>query len=467
MENKIKIAIIGGGPGGYETAIRLNQYGIPATVFEKERLGGVCLNWGCIPTKALVKTSELLRELSEADTYGIAEYSRTQDYNKIFERKNAVVEQLVSGIEFIFRKRKIPVVNEAVVSLSRSSEGYLLTTSSKETYEAEYVVLATGSGSKELPGIKIDEKYILSSTGLLKLSQLPKRLAVIGGGVIGCEFASIFSTLSVEVHIVEFLPRLISTEDEEISKRFALALKKAGIAIHLNTAVEAAERLDNELCLKLSNGSDLIVDQALMSVGRTPNLNIDFSGLDLATERGFVLVNDNMQTNLPKIYAIGDLTGKMLLAHTASKQGLHVAEHVKHAIEGGEHALEPINYTNIPRCTFTFPEIASIGLTEAQAKEQYGEILIGKFPFAANGKAIAMSSTFGFVKTIARSDNHQLIGMHIIGAQAAELIAQGSILIALGAKAEDVEHIVFAHPTLSEAIMESLEDLRDLSIHKT
>ncbi len=462
----IKVAVIGGGPGGYEAAIRLNQYGIDTVVFEKERIGGICLNWGCIPTKTLVKSAELVRELSEAGNYGIKPQTNIFEYVNIFERKNKIVEQLVSGIEFLFRKRKIPIITEKVTTVTSIDNKYMLKTEQGNSFIAEYIIIATGSDSKELPGIKIDEERILSSTGILKLDSLPKSLAVIGGGVIGCEFASIFSAFGVETHIIEFLPRLVSTEDDEISRRLAMALKKAGIKILLNTAVESVCHTDEGLSIKLSNGSDLVVDKALMSVGRIPVNNIHWEQLDLKTERNAIIINDTMQTNLNNVYSIGDVTAKMMLAHTASKQGLIVAEDINCIINGKEFHHPILEYQNIPRCTFTEPEIGSVGYTEEQAKALYGEVLIGRFPFSASGKAMAMSNTFGFVKTIARADNHQLVGMHIIGPQAAELIAQGGILISMKAKAEDVEAIVFAHPTLSEAIMESVEDLRNLSIHK-
>ncbi len=461
-----KVAVIGGGPGGYEAAIRLNQYGIETIVFEKERIGGICLNWGCIPTKTLVKSSEIVREVQEAETFGLNPQTNIFEYSNIFERKNKIVEQLVSGIEFLFRKRKIPIVKDAVVSVTRTDDKYILNCSSGDQYSAEFIIIATGSDSKELPGIKIDEQRILSSTGMLKMSELPRSLAVIGGGVIGCEFASIFATFGVEVHIIEFLPRLVSTEDEEISKRLAMALKKKGIKVVLNTAVQAATETDTGVVLQLSNDTTLQVDKVLMSVGRVPVNNIEWQGQDLATERGAICIDDMMQTNLPSVYAIGDVTAKMMLAHTASKQGLIAVEHIKSRVMQSAYHPHKFVYINIPRCTFTDPEIGSVGYTEEQAKAEFGEILIGKFPFTANGKAMAMSNTFGFVKTIARADNQQLVGMHIIGPQAAELIAQGGIMISMGVTAEDVESVVFAHPTLSEAIMESVEDIRLLSIHK-
>lgn len=461
----IKVAVIGGGPGGYEAAIRLNQYGIQTAVFEKARIGGVCLNWGCIPTKTLVKSTELVRELKEAPSFGLLPQEKIFDYKDIFERKNKIVESLVGGIEYIYRKRKIPIINQMVNSISKEAENYILKTDA-DSYSAEYVIIATGSDSKSLPGIVPDETDILSSTGILMMQSLPRSLAVIGGGVIGCEFASIYATLGVEVSIIEFLPRLVSTEDEEISKRLAMALKKSGIKVHLSTAVQSIDKSAEGLKLNLSTQKELIVEKALLSVGRIPVNNIEWQTAELATERGNIIIDERMRTNLPRVYAIGDVTGKMLLAHTASKQGLIAAEHIKATLENTEAHLPLLDYINIPRCTFTEPEIGSVGYTEEQAKARFGEISVGRFPFSASGKAMAMGATNGFVKTIARADNDELVGMHIMGPQAAELIAQGGIMISLKAKAQDVERIVFAHPTLSESIMESLEDIHNLSIHK-
>jgi len=464
--DRIKVAIIGGGPGGYEAAIRLNQYGINTTVFEMQRIGGICLNWGCIPTKTLVKSAELVREMTEAESFGLNPQENIFAFRNIFERKNKIVEQLVSGIEFLFRKRKIPIVNEKVETITKEDSFYLLQTSSGNSYEAEYIIIATGSDSKSLPGIEIDETQILSSTGILKLDTLPKSLAVIGGGVIGCEFASIFNTLGVEVHIIEFLPRLVSSEDEEISKRLAMALKKSGIKVMLGTGVQSIDKQSGGLALNLNNGSQLIVEKALMSVGRIPVNNVQWSNAELSLDRSAIVIDEHMKTSLPRVYAIGDVTAKMMLAHTASKQGFIAVEHIRSEIESKAYHIPRLFYPNIPRCTFTEPEIGSVGYTEEQAKAEFNEISIGRFPFSASGKAMAMGNTFGFVKTIARADTMELVGMHIIGPQAAELIAQGGILISLKAKAEDIEHIVFAHPTLSESIMESIEDIRNLSIHK-
>ncbi|MGC9361497.1 MAG: dihydrolipoyl dehydrogenase [Candidatus Syntrophosphaera sp.] len=464
--SRYQMLIIGGGPGGYETAIRLNQYGIECAVVESDRIGGVCLNWGCIPTKSILKSAELYAELSSADEYGLPGMEVVLDYAKVFQRKNAIVEQLVSGVEFIFRKRGIPIIKGRARIIKAKGSGYEVQIEGSDPVEADYLIIATGTIPKELPGISIDEKSVLSSTGLLNLETLPVSLAVVGGGVIGCEFASIMNSFGVQTHIIEFLPRIISTEDAEISRRLSQAMKKAGISIVTGVGVQKINRSDGGQELELSDGKTLIVEKVLLSVGRTPQADLAWEGLELKTDRGYIEIDSMMRANLPNIYAIGDITGKLQLAHTASKQGLVVAAHIRSLIEDREFAYPTINYENIPRCTFTMPELASVGLTEAEAKEKFGEIRVGKFPFSANGKAMAMSQTFGLVKTIARADNSTLVGMHVIGGGATELIAQGAILISLGARDDAAEEIVFAHPTLSEAVKESLEDLNKLSINK-
>ncbi|MDD4310056.1 MAG: dihydrolipoyl dehydrogenase [Candidatus Cloacimonetes bacterium] len=461
-----QVIIIGGGPGGYEAAIRLNQYEIPCLVIEKARLGGICLNWGCIPTKALVRSAELLSDIREAESFGLPNTPVAIDYTKIWQRKNAVVEQLVGGIEYLFRKRKIPLVNTEAIAVRQEDGSYIISTTSGEDFSCEYLVLATGSEAKSLPGIEINEENIMSSTGILKLESLPKSLAVVGGGVIGCEFASIFATFGVQVSIIEFLPRIVALEEEEISKRLAISFKKAGIKVITGKGVQSISSSPEGMILNLTDGSTLTAEKVLMSVGRNPVNSLQWNNLSPNTERGAIVIDDAMRTSLNKVYAIGDVTAKLQLAHTASKQGLMAVEHIVSLIKGKESHIPTLEYINIPRCTFTNPEIASVGYTETEARAKFGDLVIGKFPFAANGKAMAMGNTNGFVKTIARKDTEEIVGMHIMGPHAAELIAQGAILIANKSTAENVETIVFAHPTLSEAIMEAIHDLRNLSIHK-
>lgn len=463
--NKFKVAIIGGGPGGYVTAIRLQQYGIDVVVFEKERIGGVCLNHGCIPTKSLVKVAELFSEINESDNFGITLNEPSVDYKVVWQRKNDIVEKLVSGIEFMFQKRQIPIIHGSVTKITSSNNEYKINTN-KEGYLADYVVLATGSKPKDLPFMKGNGKNILTSRDILKMQKLPDNLIVIGGGVIGCEFASIYNQMGVEVEIVEFLPRLIASEDVEISKRLAMALKRKGIKLHLKSAVEGYDETPEEIKLKLSNGKQIIAEKVLLSVGREPVMDIDFSGNSLETNSGYVNIDSTMKTNLKNVFAIGDVTGKLMLAHTASKQGLVVADIIHNEINKKDLAIIDLNYKKIPACTFTNPEVASVGYTQQEAEDKFKDILIGKFPFSANGKALGSGQTFGFVKVIAENATKKILGIHIIGASATELISQAGVLVGLNATIHDVKRIVFAHPTLSETVMEAIEDLEKLAIHK-
>ncbi len=462
---RFKVIVIGGGPGGYVTAIRLQQYGIDVAVFEKERLGGVCLNHGCIPTKSLVKVADLYKEIKESEDFGISIERSSVDYKKVWQRKNNVVEKLVSGIEFMFNKRKIQIIKETVTKIEKIDSEYKIFTDSDEFF-AEYVILATGSKPKELSFMKFDGKNILSSRDLLKMDKLPKKLVVIGGGVIGCEFASIYNQFGVDVEIVEFLPNLIDLEDTEISKRLTMALKRSGIKLHLNTSVESYEETQNSILLKLSNGKEIDTDKVLLSVGREPVMDIEFLNEHISMDNGFVNIDKMMRTNLKNVFAIGDVTGKLMLAHTASKQGLIVADIIHNEINKTEIEIIDLDYKKIPACTFTNPEIASVGYTQKEAEEKFNKVLIGKFPFSANGKAIGLGATFGFVKVIALEDSNKIIGIHIIGPQATELIAQAGILVGLDATIDDVKKTVFAHPTISEALMEAIEDLEKLAIHK-
>ncbi len=460
-----KVAIIGGGPGGYVTALRLNQYNIETVVFEKERLGGVCLNWGCIPTKTLVKSSELYSEILHAQEFGINLENPTIDFEQVYTRKDGVVEKLVGGIEFMFKKLNLPLINDTVTKICKKDN--LFTIESKtETVTADYVILATGSLPTELPFMKFDHDKIISSKDILQLKEQPKSLIVVGGGVIGCEFASIFKQLGTDVTIVEYLPRLLAGEDEEISKRVGMSFKRKKMKLILGKGVESYEETENGVKVNVAGGKCIEAEKVLVSVGRSPRCDIEFAGFEVERDRGAIVVDEFMKTGVDNLFAIGDLNGKQLLAHTASKQGLLVASLIKSELEEEAHDIEAIIYENVPRCTFTNPEIASVGLTEEQAKEKYEEILVGKFPYSASGKAMGMGDTFGFCKTVADKKTGRIVGMHIIGLQASELIAQASILIGKEAVVHDVEKIVFAHPTLSEIVMESIEDTISLSVHK-
>jgi dihydrolipoamide dehydrogenase len=458
--------VIGGGPSGYETAIRFNQLGINTACIEKERLGGVCLNWGCIPTKALVKVADLCHEMRNAKEFGLENFESALNYENIYNRKNIVVEKLVSGIEFLFKKRQIPNIKKNVKKIEKIDNIFYITSDDDSVIcTADYIVIGTGSIPKELSFLPFDGEIVLSSNHILSLKALPKSLAIVGGGVIGCEFACIFAQLGVKVDIIEFLPNIVPTEDIEISRRLTMSLKKLGISIHTNTGVNAGKRLDNEIELSLSNEKTIIAEKVLVSVGRQPFFDIETKNFVISNEKGFIQIDNECKTNVDKIYAIGDITGKLMLAHTASKQGLLVADIIANKILKTQRKLINIDYDNIPNCIFTNPEIASCGLSEQQAKDRYQNIKIGKFPFAANGKALGMGATLGFVKTIIDAETDLIIGVHIIGPLATELIAQASILINTKIKVSEFANIIYAHPTISECVMESIEDTHKLAIH--
>ncbi|MCF7920129.1 MAG: dihydrolipoyl dehydrogenase [Candidatus Cloacimonetes bacterium] len=462
---KYSVGIIGGGPGGYVAGIRLEQLGVKCVVFEKERLGGVCLNWGCIPTKALVKVADQFQEFQVAVQEGYLRGTAAIDFSEVKVRQKKIVEQLVGGIEYIYDKRKIALVINTVEVIKATNAGYEITAGG-EQYSVDYLIIATGSKPKSLPFMPFDGERILSSRDLLSLEILPQKLVVVGGGVIGCEFACIFRQLGVEMEIVEFLPSLIAMEDEEVGKRLSTSFKKMKIKLHTKTAVEGYEYLENGIRLLLSNGKTLEADKVLVSVGREPLFEIKCEGFELQRERGFVTIDEEMRSNNSKIFAIGDVTGKLMLAHAASKQAVMAAETIYAELNKVKSAAANLRYENIPRCTYTNPEIGSAGLTEAEAREKYGEIETGRFMFAANGKALTQSQTTGFVKVIAEKTGGRIVGMHIIGPSATELIGQGGILLGLEADMGKVKKIVFAHPTLSEAIGEALEDLEGLALHK-
>ncbi|MCK4981081.1 MAG: FAD-dependent oxidoreductase, partial [Candidatus Delongbacteria bacterium] len=408
---------------------------------------------------------DLYSEIKESENFGISIVRSSIDYKKVWQRKNDIVEKLVSGIEFMFKKRKIQTIHETVKKIEKVGSGYKIITVSGDFF-TDYVIIATGSKPKELPFMKCDGKNILSSREILKMEELPKKLVVIGGGVIGCEFASIFNQLGVDVEIIEFLPNLIDMEDTEISKRLAMALKRNGIKLHLKTAVESYKETSNGILLKLSNGKKIEAVKVLLSVGRVPVMDIEFVNSNISIDNGFVNIDKMMKTNLENVFAIGDVTGKLMLAHTASKQGLIVADIIHNELNNVDIEIIDLDYKKIPACTFTNPEIASVGYSQKEAEEKFEDVLIGKSPFSANGKALGLGATFGFVKVIALKDSNKIIGVHIIGPQATELIAQAGILVGLDATIDDVKKVIFTHPTLSEAVMEAIDDLEKLAIHK-
>lgn len=442
------LAVIGAGPGGYVCAIRAAQLGAKVVIFEKEHIGGVCLNKGCIPTKAFVKNAEVLREVKNAAEMGIEIDSFKTDWKKVIERKNSVVSKLTGGVSGLLKRQKVEIVmSEAVITAEHEI------TADGKTYNVDNIVVACGSMPVQIPIENDNTVKLYDSEGMLNLEELPKNLVIIGGGVIGVEMAGIMAEYDVNVTIVEMLDSILAMADTDVINVVDKELRGHGIEII--TGVGASKLVGGKVVL--SDGREIEADAVLMSVGRKPvpvenKVNLKVS------DRGYLEINDKLQTNVPNIYAIGDVTGKVMLAHTASRQGIVVAEDLY-----GEGAT--VDYSRIPSCVFTIPEVAWIGLNEKQAEELGIPYKSSKMPFAGVGKALAMNDTTGFVKVITDERFDEIIGVHIVGLNASDIVAQGAIAIDLEATSEEIANITFAHPTLSEGFMEACEGISGKMIH--
>ncbi|HZG66414.1 MAG TPA: dihydrolipoyl dehydrogenase [Herpetosiphonaceae bacterium] len=463
-DTQYDVAVIGAGPGGYVAAIRASQLGMKAAVIERGELGGVCLNVGCIPTKALLHSAELLDEAKEGKRVGVVADNVRVDWTGVMGHKERVVKQMTGGVGGLMKKNKIDVIRgfgklASPTSVLVSGDG------GDQTVQARNIIVATGSAPKGLPFAPIDEEMILSSTGALALKEIPKRLVVIGGGVIGCELASAYRSFGTDVTIVEALPRLVTTEDEEISAELEKVFNRRGIKTQLGAKVAGVDRSESGVVVtftdKTGKEQQLPGDKLLLAVGRGPlTRGIGLEELGIKTdERGYVQVNGMMQTNVPSVYSIGDCVPTPWLAHVASAEGILAVEHM-----AGRH-VEPINYDKIPACTYSSPEIGSAGLSEAKAKERGYEVKVGRFPFSANGKAAILANRTGFVKIVADKKYDEILGVHMIGPRVTELIAEGGMVLSHEATSESMVHTVHAHPTLYEAILEAAHGLIDGPIH--
>lgn len=461
MEVNYQVGILGGGPGGYVCALRAAQLGLSVVLIEGERLGGTCLNHGCIPTKALVKSADLFRELSHAEDFGLFMGEKGVDYRAVVARKDRIVNTLVGGVEKLMKAANIRVIS-GWGEFKEAGKLSVTTENGVEVIGVEKVVLATGSVPIRIPILGADLPGVMTSEELLEEKELPKRLVVIGGGVVGLEFASIYKAFGVEVSVVEMLPTLLPTIDEEIPKRLTPLLKRSGIEIHTKTAVKGIRQEGETLIVQVEdvNGvRDIPADRVLLSTGRKPNLRgIDVDNLGLETEKGAVKVNAQMQTNLPHVYAIGDLVGGIMLAHVASAEGIVAAEHIS-----GRSVV--MSYKAIPSAIFTHPEIALVGYTEQELKAAGTIYRSSKFPFSANGKALALGDSLGLVKILADEEG-VIIGASIMGPQASSLIPELVLAVEIGLRAEDVSRTVHAHPTLPEAVMEAAHGIDSKPLHQ-
>jgi dihydrolipoamide dehydrogenase len=460
------IAIIGAGPGGYVAAIRASQLGGRVVVIEKDELGGTCLNRGCIPTKTLVVSARLLNSVKKGGEFGINSGEVSVDYSIITKRKERIIKQLISGIAQLFKSYDIEVIKGKGKLTDRIKDKLREIEVEKDDGSVEIVVakkliIATGSVPAPIPGITIDERDVITSDQVLELEEVPSSLLIVGGGVIGVEFASIFNSLGSKVTIVEILPRIIPTEDGEISEQLKKSLVKSGIEV--NTGVKVREIVSNndkkKIIIETPGGiEERVAQKVLIATGRRPyteGLGVEKTGIGI--EKGRILVNEKMETNLPGIFAIGDVVGGVLLAHVASAEGIVASENAM----GNQLTID---YRVIPNCIYSIPEVASVGLSEERAKEMGDEVNVGRFPFLANARATILGERIGMVKIIGDKRNDEILGVHIVGADATELIGEASVAIKAKVTTKDLERIIHAHPTLSEAIFEAAHDVHGEAI---
>tara|TARA_Y100000590_G_scaffold68309_1_gene74411 strand:- start:10349 stop:11737 length:1389 start_codon:yes stop_codon:yes gene_type:complete len=457
------LAVLGAGPGGYVAAIRGAQLGMKTCLIERDRLGGICLNWGCIPTKTLLKNAEVYNTIRNADKYGIKVAQISVDFSANVKRSRDVSNRLRKGIEFLMKKNKIThihgigkLISKTTINITRGKKS--------EKVNAKKIIIATGAHTRTFPGLEIDGQRIISSREAMMVDSPPKKLIIIGSGSIGCEFASYFNEFGTEIHLLEMLDRILPVEDADVSNEVMRNFKNSGIKIYTRTKVSSIERLKTKVKVhteKTGNSDILEGDLAFLATGVTGNIEeIGLEELGIVTNGGAITINEYNQTNIPNIYAIGDVSGPPWLAHVASAQGHVSADHA------AGHETKPMDFSNIPSCTYCQPQVGSIGMTEAQAKEAGYDVKVGKFSFQNSGKAMAIGDTTGFVKLVFDEKYGELLGAHIVGGEATELIAELGMAKGLEATWEDIAMTVHAHPTLSEAIMEAALDAFGSAIHQ-
>ena len=446
--HSVDLVVVGTGPGGYVAAIRAAQLGLKVAAVEDDRPGGVCLNWGCIPTKALLRNAEVVHLVERAADFGISVDNVKADYAHAVKRSRSVADRMTKGVEFLFRKNKIALF-AGKGTLTAPTTVEVRGAAGTETLQGRAVILATGSEPKTLPGITMDEKAVISSNGAVRNEHRPASIIVIGAGAVGVEFADVYRSYGAEVTILEALPRVVPLEDEEVSTQLARNLSRRGIALKTGVKVGAVKPGGAGVVVE-TDGGRLEAEQVLMAVGRAARVKeVGLDRLGVVVERGFVKVSPRMETSVTGVYAIGDMAGPPLLAHKAMADGVVAAE----VIAG--QSPRPVDYANIPSCTYCRPQIASLGITEAKARENGREVSVGKFPFTASGKAVAMMQTDGFVKVVADKATGEILGVHIIGPEATEIIHEFAVGRTLEATLEEIVHTIHAHPTLSEAALEA------------
>ena len=460
---KYDVLIIGSGPGGYVTAIRASQLGFKVGVIEKENLGGICLNWGCIPTKALLKSAQVYDYLKHVDEYGLKAEAIDKDFEAVIKRSRGVAEGMSKGVQFLMKKNKIDIID----GFGKIKTGKKVDVTAEDgtvtEYSADNIIIATGARSRQLPNLPQDGKKVIGYRKAMSLPSQPKSMIVVGSGAIGVEFAHFYNSMGTDVTVVEFMPNIVPVEDKDVSKQMERSFKKAGIKVMTNSSVESVDTSGDgvKATVKTKKGEEILeADIVLSAVGIKTNIeNIGLEDVGIITDRDKILVNDWYQTNIPGYYAIGDVTPGPALAHVASAEGITCVEKM-----AGLHT-EAIDYGNIPGCTYATPEIASVGLTEEKAKEAGYELKVGKFPFSASGKAKAAGTPDGFVKVIFDAKYGEWLGCHMIGAGVTDMIAEAVLGRKLETTGHEVLKAIHPHPTMSEAVMEAVADAYDEVIH--
>tara|TARA_B110000114_G_scaffold179473_1_gene213936 strand:- start:233 stop:1609 length:1377 start_codon:yes stop_codon:yes gene_type:complete len=456
--SKYDVIVLGSGPGGYVTAIRASQLGLKTAVIEKESLGGVCLNWGCIPTKALLKSAQVFEYLKHADDYGLTVKEFDKDFDAVVQRSRNIADGMSKGVQFLMKKNKIDVIS----GYGTLKPGKKVDVDGTE-YSADHIIIATGARSRELPNLPQDGEKVIGYRKAMTLEKQPKKIVIVGSGAIGVEFAYFYNSMGTDVTVVEYLPRIVPVEDEDVSKQLERSFKKSGIKVLTSTEVTSVDTSGEgvKATIKTKKGEEVLeADMVLSAVGIKTNIeNIGLEDVGIVTDRDKILVNDFYQTNIPGYYAIGDVTPGPALAHVASAEGILCVEKI-----AGQH-VEAIDYGNIPGCTYCTPEIASVGLTEAQAKDKGIDIKVGKFPFSASGKASAGGHKEGFVKVIFDAKYGEWLGCHMIGTGVTDMIAEAVLGRKLETTGHEVLKTIHPHPTMSEAVMEAVADAYGEVIH--
>lgn len=454
------VIVIGSGPGGYPAAIRASQLGFSVAIIEKESLGGICLNWGCIPTKALLKSAQVYDYMKHSTVYGINATGVQQDFPAVVKRSRGVADKMSKGVQFLMKKNKIDVIMGYGKIKAKGQVEVTAADGSKKLVEGKYIIIATGGRSRELPNLKQDGQKVIGYREAMVLPTQPKSMIVVGSGAIGVEFAYFYNTMGTKITIVEFMPRVVPVEDEEISKELEKQFKKQGIDIMTNASVESVDTSGTgvKALVKKQDGSTVTLeaDIVLSAVGVVANIeNLGLEEAGIKTDKGRVITDKFLQTNVPGIFAIGDCTPNQALAHKASKEGINAAEYIGYLEKKFHHQPEGIDYGNVPGCTYCIPEVASVGLTEKAAKDAGYEIKVGKFPFMASGKASAAGATEGFVKVIYDAKYGEFLGCHMIGFNVTEMIAEAVVARKLETTAHEILNAIHPHPTMSEGLKEA------------